>query len=197
MTVPKTGSFSMFGSSIETIQGAIVQGGAVESLVMAANNFNVLKGYADINRFDQDHSEGATNISQITKTSQFRGYPISSVFVAIPIYLPLRVSNCTLLVSEEDYDFYYAFNYIGNENYFSCYGGVLRIKPLNFLPPIIVPLTTISGYTPYVECNMTYSSTFNPRILGQGGYSIFYTPSSGGGLIKIIESVEGVYFEDC
>lgn len=77
MPVPTTGIFSMFGHTDNTtIAGAIVEGGANSTTVANTNNFNDLKGLADINRFDPNFSEGATTLTQIIKTSQFRGYPI-------------------------------------------------------------------------------------------------------------------------
>jgi hypothetical protein len=77
MAVPTSGNFSMFGSNDNTtISGAIVEGGANPTTVANTNNFNDLILLSDINRFDPNFSEGATQLAQITKTSQFRGYPI-------------------------------------------------------------------------------------------------------------------------
>ena len=77
MAVPTTGSFLMFGTgSNATIAGAIIEGGANAETISSTLNFNNLKGLADINKFDPAFKEGASNLTQITKTSQFRGYPI-------------------------------------------------------------------------------------------------------------------------
>lgn len=79
MGVPTSGNFSMFGSGDNTtIAGAIVEGGADSTTVGNTTDFNTLKGLADINRFDATYSEGATTLVDITKTSQFRGYPTAA-----------------------------------------------------------------------------------------------------------------------
>lgn len=77
MTVPTTGSFLMFGTgSNTTIAGAIIEGGANAGTVSSTLNFNALKALANINKFDPAFKEGATTLSEIVKTTQFRGYPI-------------------------------------------------------------------------------------------------------------------------
>ena len=77
MAVPTTGSFLMFGNgSNTTIAGAIIEGGANAEAISSTLNFNSLKGLANIARFDPAFKEGASNLNQIVKTSQFRGYPI-------------------------------------------------------------------------------------------------------------------------
>lgn len=86
MGVPTLGNFSMFGSGDNTtIAGAIVEGGANAGTVAAATDFNTLKGLADITKFDANFSEGASTLTQITKTIQFRGYP--ATITAIPCYV--------------------------------------------------------------------------------------------------------------
>ena len=79
MPVPVTGNFLMFDhTDNETIAGAIVEGGANSTTVANTNNFNDLILLSDINKFDPLYSEGAIQLSGITKSNQYRGYPISS-----------------------------------------------------------------------------------------------------------------------
>jgi len=80
MGVPTSGNFSMFGatdgSDTTTIQGAIDQGnnGAVDG----DTQFSELIAASDVNLFDPDYAGGTiTNLSQITKSDQYRGYPLS------------------------------------------------------------------------------------------------------------------------
>lgn len=82
MSVPRNGNFSMFGHTDNTtIAGALVEGGVDSSIVSPITNFNDLKNLANINKFDIGFTDGATNLSQITKTSQFRGYPTCGLFI--------------------------------------------------------------------------------------------------------------------
>lgn len=76
MAVPVGGNFSMFGATGTTVAGAIIEGGAGASAVNAVNNFNDLKGLANINKFDPLYSNGAVTLGGIAETVQFRGYPI-------------------------------------------------------------------------------------------------------------------------
>lgn len=77
MAVPVGGNFSMFGvNNNKTIAGAIVEGGADSNTVTNVNNFNELKGLANINKFDPLYSNDATTLGNIVETVQFRGYPI-------------------------------------------------------------------------------------------------------------------------
>lgn len=77
MAVPVGGSFSMFGTGDNsTIAGAIVEGGATLGTVSDVDNFNELKGLANIDKFDPLYIDGATDLSGIVETIQFRGYPI-------------------------------------------------------------------------------------------------------------------------
>jgi hypothetical protein len=77
MAVSVGGSFSIFGANnATTVAGAIVEGGADFNTVNSVNNFNDLKGLANINKFDPLYSDGATQLSDVIETIQFRGYPI-------------------------------------------------------------------------------------------------------------------------
>ena len=76
MGVPTSGNFNMFGSGDNTtIQGAIEEGGGTTTGI---TDFNGLISVSDINKFDPAFSEGATSLGDITKTTQFRGYPIAT-----------------------------------------------------------------------------------------------------------------------
>lgn len=78
MAVPTTGQFLMFGHTDNTtIAGAIIEGGANSTTIQNTTDFNTLITLSDINLFDPNFSEGATTLSQITKSSQYRGYPSS------------------------------------------------------------------------------------------------------------------------
>lgn len=95
MGVPTSGNFSMFGSGDNsTVAGAIVEGGADSGTVAGTTDFNTLKGLADISRFDVTYSEGASSLAQITKTSQFRGYPIPTTTTTTST----TVAPCTLTI---------------------------------------------------------------------------------------------------
>ena len=101
MAVPTTGSFLMFGTgSNTTIAGAIIQGGANAGTVSSTLNFNALKALANINKFDAEFKEGATTLSEIVKTTQFRGYPISLPDCTLTgiAYLPL-IGNKELILN--------------------------------------------------------------------------------------------------
>lgn len=76
MAVPVGGNFDMFPTTGTTIAMAVVEGGANFGAVDAINNFNDLKGLADINKFDPLYSKGATALGNIVETVQFRGYPV-------------------------------------------------------------------------------------------------------------------------
>lgn len=76
MAVPVGGTFLMFGATGTAIAGAIVEGGADFNTVDAVDNFNALKGLANITKFDPLYSDGAVTLGDIVETVQFRGYPI-------------------------------------------------------------------------------------------------------------------------
>jgi len=96
MGVPIIGNFSMFGSGDNTtIAGAIVEGGANAGTVAAATDFNTLKGLADITKFDANYSEGASNLTQITKTIQFRGYPTTIITTPCYVYEYINTTSNT------------------------------------------------------------------------------------------------------
>ncbi len=77
MAVPVGGNFSMFGHTNNlTIAGAIVEGGADSNTVSNTDNFNDLITLSDINKFDPLYSQGAAQLSEITQSIQYRGYPI-------------------------------------------------------------------------------------------------------------------------
>ncbi len=98
MGVPTLGNFSMFGSGDNTtIAGAIVEGGANAGTVAAATDFNTLKGLADITKFDANFSEGASTLTQITKTIQFRGYP--ATIIATPCYVYEYINTTSITFS--------------------------------------------------------------------------------------------------
>jgi surface protein len=80
MGVPTSGNFSMFGatdgSDTTTIQGAIDQGS--NGSVDGDTQFSQLIAASDVNLFDPDYAGATiTNLNQITKSDQYRGYPLS------------------------------------------------------------------------------------------------------------------------
>jgi hypothetical protein len=85
MPVPTTGTFSMFGTANNTIQGAIVEGGGNAS---EANDFIALRNLATISKFDPVYAGNITSLSQVTSSNQFRGYP-----TGLRHYLHLRVQT--------------------------------------------------------------------------------------------------------
>ena len=80
MGVPTSGNFSMFGatdgSDTTTIQGAIDQGS--NGSVDGDTQFSQLIAASDVDLFDPDYAGATiTNLNQITKSDQYRGYPLS------------------------------------------------------------------------------------------------------------------------
>tara|TARA_B100000902_G_scaffold395537_1_gene454331 strand:- start:67 stop:648 length:582 start_codon:yes stop_codon:yes gene_type:complete len=72
MTVVVSGSFSMFGTSNRTIQGAIVQGGGSAS---SDTTFTQLISHSTVSKFHPTYAGNITNLNQISEATQYRGYP--------------------------------------------------------------------------------------------------------------------------
>lgn len=70
----------MFGTSSETIQGAIEQGGAASSEV---EDFNGLISISNINLFDVTYAGTVNQLSDITSSLQYQNYPQLSPSIEI------------------------------------------------------------------------------------------------------------------
>jgi hypothetical protein len=190
MAVPVGGTFSMFPTTGTTIAMAIVEGGADLNAVNAINNFNDLKGLANIDKFDPLYSKGAETLGNITETAQFRGYPIlecgsPTAFAGGQAY-PTEQS---VLISAGTGDVTLQFNAINNPDRFIVYydndvvidtgyrggatldfGGVNRSFFIDALTGKIDPILT----TTYPDITNFPDDGF-PRVISPGdGTSSFY-----------------------
>jgi hypothetical protein len=80
MPVPTSGNFNMFGVSNTTIQGAIVEGGGSAG---ALTTFNGLINVSNVNLFDPQYSGGILGLTDVSESTQYRGYP--KLFTAVSI----------------------------------------------------------------------------------------------------------------
>ena len=191
MGVRTVGSFSMFGTSTRSIQGAVVQGGGNAS---SDTTFTQLISHSTPSKFHPDFAGTITNLNQVNSTIQYRGYPYSGSGSATTYSYYIAAAS---LKSATSGSYFTSPGYNmskllkSTEQSLDSLGGDLLIDPNTNLGYVGLSPNDIFNNDGYLYA---ISTTSNLNTLSSSYNSRFVTISSNGYVIDIgnITSNNGV-----